>query len=233
MQQDEQRRARGITRSHCRACGRPTRHLFAGWATGDAHENTIRPRAYYRTCEDCGLLVLVLADVDDTEGLARFVLDERLRVLGGAATATQPPIGPPPTDWDAALNYLFEIAWLRYSRLWDPGYNVRFRAYAIGAMRHKLNSWLEDESGEASGRSKGRAHPKAHAASVSVSYDVLLDGIHDFRGDGHGDGIAHVHPLGGRTDDQHRLDTPDSGRARDVADDRSPDLARALAAPRR
>lgn len=216
------RAARATRRDYCRGCSSTTLHPFAGWATTDGRENTIRPRAYYRTCSGCGLLVLVLDDVTDLEGLARAVLDKYLRSRGGASTPVSKPVGPAPLDWDACLNYLVDEGWKLYERSWNPAYGdgrVTFRGYATNKMQHKLYSWIEDETGDASGRSKGRVHPKAHAPSVCRSLDQLLE-QRDLD-----DGAA----LDRRTDDRDPLAEALTGGAGDIADDYSPDLAWALA----
>jgi hypothetical protein len=212
------RAARQTRRDHCRGCSTDTLHPFAGWVTSDGRENTIRPRAYYRTCRDCGLLVMVLDDVTDVDGLARAVLDKHLRPHGGAATAIGKPVGPPPLDWDACLNHLIHAAWHLYERSWNPNYGdgrVTFRGYATHKMQLELAVWIRDETGDASssGR-KRRVYPKAHAPSVSGSLDSLLE--YAAVDDGEVDRSPVAAALG--------------GRAGDAADDRSPDLAWALEA---
>lgn len=164
---------------------------------------------------------MVLDDVNDVEGLARAVLDRHLRQHGGAATATAAPYGPPPLDWDACLNYLVHVAWQLYEKSWNPAYGdgrVTFRGYATRKMQLKLASWILDETGDAStsGRqSKRRVYPKAHAPSVSGSLDSLLEGDT---------------ALGGSQVDRSPVAAALTGRAGDFPDDRSPDLAWALAA---
>lgn len=213
-----QAQAERATRDYCRGCGGETLHRFAGYATPDGRENTIRPRAFQRACAICGLIALVLADVRDAEGLARAVLDEHLRQHGGASTATGPPVGPPPLDWEACLNYLFEQLWLLYSEKWNPAFGDQsgtFTGYATATLRKRRSSWIRDETGDASDRTKGRVHPKAHAPSVSTSLDELLDA---------GEAVAE------RPRDIGPLARAVAGRSVDIAEDRSPDLTWALAA---
>lgn len=225
------RAARQTRRDHCRGCSISTLHPFAGWVTEDGHENTIRPRAYYRTCRECSLLVMVLDDVNDLEGLARAVLDRYLRPLGGAATATAKPFGPAPLDWDACLHWLVHEAWQLYEQHWNPNYGdgrVTFRGYATRTMQLRLGVWIRDETGDANGRSKGRVFPKAHAPSVSTSLDGLLDeDLRNYRGDAL-DGGGHA-PLDGSAVNRGPVASALGGRAGDIADDRSTDLAWALA----
>lgn len=225
--EEETRAARQTRRDHCRGCGSRTLHVFAGWATEDGRENTIRPRAYYRTCRDCGLLVMVLDDVNDTEGLARTVLDRYLRPLGGAATSIQKPFGPPPLNWDAALHFLVHVAWQLYEKSWNPEYGdgrVTFLGYATRKMQYELTAWIRDETGDATSRAKGRVHPKAHAPSVSVSLDQLLEP--DKRDDEKG--RAGVAGLGYSEEHRSPMEASIGGRAGDVPDDRCSDLAWAL-----
>lgn len=211
----EIRAARQTRRDICRGCSSRTLHPFAGWVTEDGHENSIRPRAYYRTCRDCGLLVMVLDDVNDVEGLARAVLDQHLRTVGGAATAIRKPFGPPPLDWDACLNHLVHVAWLLYVKSWNPAFGdgrVTFRGYATRKMQFEIPVWIRDGTGDASSRAKGRMYPKAHAPSVSESLDGLLEGA----------------TVGGGSVDRSPVAAALGGRTGDIADDRSPDLAWAL-----
>ena len=220
---EAERAARQTRRDYCRGCAERTLHPWFGWATDDGRENTIRPRAYYRTCAQCGLRVMVLADVTDAEGIARYVLDEHLRPLGGSAKATDAPTGPPPTDWDGALQFLLETAWQLYSEKWNPAVGVNFHGYALTIMRQRLPRWCDLDRGEPNS-GKGRVYPKAHAPSVSTSYDAIVEGA-DFDGGDRAVGRS-THDLGG-------LEPTYAGRAGDFADDRSPDLARALTPRRR
>lgn len=213
-----------IGRDYCRGCERPSRQRFAGYATADGHENSCRPRAFYRKCDECGTPRLVLGGpekphVNDAEGLCRSVLAKWLRqhATDAAVGATDRPFGDGMLDADDALAFLQTEVWLLYTR-WEPERSAgSFLAYASELLPRRLATWSRDASGEASERSKGRRFPKAHAASVSTSFDGILEG-------GGGDGEEE---RGGSTG----LADPRLGRfSADHAETLSPDLLRALTA---
>lgn len=184
---------------------------FAGWATGDGHENSCRPRAFYRTCESCGTQRLVLGNVEDAEGLCRRVLRAWLQKSGTGASigATDRPFGDGALDADDGLAFLQTEIWRLYLA-WQPKLSAgSFLAYASGLLPRRLSSWSRDASGEAETRNGGRRFPKAHAASVSVYVDGLRGGE-----DGEG-GFADPR-IGGVTADH--------------AQDRAADLLRVLTA---
>lgn len=164
-----------IGRDYCRGCKGASRQSFAGYATGDGHENSCRPRAFYRQCEACGTTRLVLGNVNDAEGLCRMVLGAWLKRsnTGAAVGAKDRPFGDGSLDADDGLGFLTAEVWKLYLA-WQPKLSDdSFLAYASDLLPRRLNSWSRDASGEASTRAKGRRFPKAHAASVSVSLDGL------------------------------------------------------------
>lgn len=150
---------------------------FAGFATTDARENGVRPRAFYRQCKACGTQRLVLGNVDDAEGLCRSVLRSWLRGRNTAARVgeTGPPVADGALDAGDALAWLQERIWQLYTK-WEPTRNPSFTSWASDLLGKGMGKWSIEASGEPEHRTNGRRHPKAHAASVSTSYDRLVDG---------------------------------------------------------
>lgn len=171
---------RETRRDYCRGCGTTGLQRFTRHATADGHENSCRPRAFYRACSRCGTATLALADVHDAEGLCRATLRDWLATVDTAARVG--PTGPPTADGkiDAAeaLGWLQERVWQLYM-LWDPARCARFTAFATHLLRQGVRQWAQDASGEPTAREHGRRAPKAHAASVSTSLDALLEAAGD------------------------------------------------------
>lgn len=110
---------------------------------------------------------LKLADVSDAEGLARAVLDERMRMTnnGRAGAEGTPDGGDNRLDMEDALGNLMAECWALY-RKWDPTRGVPFRAYGVGMLRHALVRWYQRQFG------RGK-QPKLQ--SVAVSLDATPD----------------------------------------------------------
>lgn len=156
---------------YCRTCGRPRRLRFGGYATAVGHENTVRPRAFYRSCPECALTLLVLGwpldgHVSDGEGLVGVVLGEWLRTSGAEISER--------IDRDELRGMLSETLWRRYLR-WMPG-GISFTSDATFVLRQRLKSWAREQLGGVQ-RRNGRGglytvQPKSHA--VSDSYDEIV-----------------------------------------------------------
>lgn len=176
-----------IGRDYCRGCKTASVQGFAGWATADGHENSARPRAFYRQCATCGTMRLVLGNVNDAEGLCRTVLKAWLERAGTGARVrggTDKPFGDGSLDADDGLAFLQAEIWNLYLR-WLPHLSGgSFLAYAVALLPRRLAVWSRNTSGEAETRPGGRRFPKAHAASVSTSLDALSSGPDD-EGGGH------------------------------------------------
>lgn len=174
-----------IGHDYCRGCEGASTQRFAGWATDDAHENSCRPRAFYRGCDRCGTQRLVLGNVNDAEGLCRKVLKAWLDKSGTGAFVG--PTGPPQSDGkldaEEALAHLQQEVWRIYLA-WTPKLSPSFLGRASKLLPMRLDEWSRDASGEAQSRPGGRRFPKAHAASVSVSLDGLNSGGDDDGADG-------------------------------------------------
>lgn len=207
---------RAPAHDYCRSCAGPSRQTFAGWATGDGHENTVRPRAFYRQCA-CGAQRLVLGNVNDAEGLCRKVLSDWLRASasGSHVGATGNPLSDGAIDADDALSFLLVTIWKLYTDEFHPARGVdSFMSMASYRLPRRLATWSREASGETETRAKGRVYPKAHAASVSVSLDALRARADD-QGDSARAGTGELDPRLGRV-------------VPDFAEARSPDLLRAL-----
>lgn len=167
---------REVGRDYCRGCDGESVQTFAGWATSDGHENSARPRAFYRRCTGCGTMRLVLGwpaggrEVNDAEGLCRSVLQTWLRRndIGAAVGAIGRAYSAGNLDAEDGLSFLQAEVWKLYLR-WEPARSEgSFLAYATALLPRRLAVWSRDASGEVGPR---RKEPKAHAASVSVSRD--------------------------------------------------------------
>lgn len=167
-----------IGRDFCRGCNGASVQRFSGYATSGG-ENGVRPRAFYRQCDRCGLQRMVLGNVDDAEGLCRDVLRKWGR-RAGTGTAVRPLVtfGNGALDMDDALSFLQGQIWDLYTK-WQPTLIDSFLSYASGLLPKRLAVWSRESSGEAQERTGGRKVPKAHAASVSVSLDGFFTGEHD------------------------------------------------------
>lgn len=176
-------RVQTFTSGYCRTEQQETRWRFSGYATSDACENGVRPRAYYRSCASCALQVLTLGghrDVPDALGLCLAVLVEykRLRVRQLRQLATD--------EWFDEGNVLGELngyIWHLYNR-WVPAYGAgtgTFRGYATGILRQKIKTFIARDTGDVAG---GRTFPKAYSRSVSTSLEGLIEQTEDELGTG-------------------------------------------------
>lgn len=225
---NDQRARLTIGRDYCRGCETQSVQRFAGWATEDGHENSCRPRAFYRQCERCGTPRLVLGNLNDAEGLCRKVLKAWLDRSGTGAFVG--PTGPPRSDGkldaEEALAHLQQEVWRIYLA-WTPELSPSFLGRASKLLPMRLDEWSRDASGEAQHRPGGRRFPKAHAASVSVSLDGIADGGFAQDGDGaqqlHGDAAVAARAISG-------ADPGFGGFVADHAEAGSPDLLRVLTA---
>lgn len=167
--------------AYCRTEERRTRWQFSGYATMDAHENTVRPRASYISCRSCSLLTLRLADLFDAEGLCFAVEKEWRRYSLGRLVQSSSSNAPGQSpgiryDTENLLGQLYEHLWKLYTK-WDPA-RLTFTSYATGILRKKINTFIAADLGDAAGN---RVNPKAHSRSVCGSLDELTtsaDGEH-------------------------------------------------------
>lgn len=154
-----------FTRSYCRGEQREGRFRFAGYATEHAHENRVRPRAFYQSCTSCSHLILTLGgprDVPDTLGLCHAMLMEFVRRRGNVTF-----------DESNVLGDLYEYCWKLYGT-WLPDFGKgtgTFRGYATTFLRKRVGKFVAQETGTPYGK---RTIPKAHHSSVSTSFDALV-----------------------------------------------------------
>jgi hypothetical protein len=207
-----------ITRGHCRGCRRVERFRHAGLA-GDGSENGVRPRAVYRTCMNCGLKVLTLADVIDAEGLIRNVLAQngrRMAADGFVVNGVEVKGKIGQVEAVDAFAFLWQAVWRLYGS-WRPD-GLSFLSYASFWLPKKLAQFISVESGEASIH---RVTPKPRSDQTPLD-------------DAHGVGIGADHAFAVALASTGRLDTGRlvaalDGREADSADDRLGDLRRLLA----
>lgn len=159
---------------YCRRCQRETRFVFAGHATGDARENTTRPRGELWRCWNCGFERLALADAGDVKGLCRWMLDKHLRRTGAGSVTelgvvqggTSGHGGDGKLDFEDALLELHMVVWHAYLQ-WDG--RGTFTGFATMRLDSKLKRWYERQLG----RGKGQK-PEAAATSLQSDYDFGL-----------------------------------------------------------
>jgi hypothetical protein len=210
------------TTGYCSGCRAERRLTFAGYA-GDGSENGVRPRAFYRSCESCATLLLVLADVTDGMGLVRNAIADWKRATGADVHAAANP-ALRTIDYDDLAGELLLVLWRLYNE-WLPG-RITFTSYASGLLPRRISSYVRDAVGSdtlyrSNGRGLVRVWPKAHATSVCIS----LEGATTDAGGGK-TGDPHPDDTHSRAD---RLASSVGAVTGDFADNRSPDLGRMLA----
>jgi hypothetical protein len=203
------------TTGYCSGCRAERRLTFAGYA-GDGSENGVRPRAFYRSCESCATLLLVLADVTDGMGLVRNAIADWKRATGADVHAAGNP-ALRTIDYDDLAGELLLVLWRLYNE-WLPG-RITFTSYASGLLPRRISSYVRDAVGSdalyrSNGRGLVRVWPKAHATSVCVSLD--------------GAASADAEDEDGQDSRADRLARSVGAVSGDFADDRSPDLGRML-----
>lgn len=186
--------------AHCRGCQKDTAQTFIGIERGE--KNT----EFWR-CVDCDLTLITYADVNDAEGLAIHLSETFL-----AATSPVNYDDVRSLEREDVLAQARAEMWAAYLA-WDPGRAVRFRAFAVFRVNARLISWVRHERGfrRDGAAANGRPGPgKLHATAVSLDAPLLEadDGGDDLRVSG--------------------LEAVVGSGYGDLAEDRNPDLGRAL-----
>lgn len=156
-------RCQTVNRLYCRDCRTDRDFRFAGWAA-DGSENGVRPRAYLQVCMSCGLTILTLGNVHDTEGLCWSIARKRVGHVTGA-------------DVEDAAAFLQAQCWGLYLK-WLPNVQT-FASYATHWLPIRLGKWII----EVTGRDDRRRDPKPHAVSgpIDDAYGVGVDRDDAFR----------------------------------------------------
>lgn len=211
------------TTGYCSGCRAVRRLSFAGYAS-DGRENRVRPRAFYRACESCSTLLLVLADAPDAMSLVRNAIADWKRASGsdvhGGANPRYRTI-----DYDDLSGELLLVLWRLYGD-WQPG-GLTFTSYASGLLPRRIASYVRDAVGSDSlyrsnGRGLVKVWPKAHATNVCDS----IEGIESGREHDGDDELGGA--LGNKPSGTGRLAGSVGAVTEDFAGNRSPDLGRVL-----
>lgn len=142
--------------------------------TEDAHENTVRPRGYYRSCQGCRIVVLTLADVDDGLSLCRSVAADWARRAGAACERV---------DLENVTGELFACLWGLYNK-WVPSFGAgggTFTGYATGILRRRIHRYVAVDVGDPLNHG---GPPKAHSRNLADSFEGLVE--QQFAGGEHG-----------------------------------------------